>query len=178
MMPLGTTAPDFTLLDTISGKDISLSELKPEKGTVVMFLCNHCPYVIHIHPELLKITHEYVDKGISFVAISSNDVENYPDDSPEKMKELADKLNFNFPYLYDESQEVAKAYQAECTPDFFVFDGDSKCVYRGRMDGSSPGNGVPLTGEDLRAALDNLLAGQPINEKQLPSMGCNIKWKI
>ncbi len=142
-----------------------------------MFLCNHCPYVIHIHDELLKITNEYAEKGLSFVAVSSNDVENYPDDSPEKMKELADEKAFNFPYLYDDTQEVAKAYQAECTPDFFVFDADLKCVYRGRMDGSSPGNGVPLTGEDLRMALDNLLAGLPIDTEQHPSMGCNIKWK-
>jgi len=142
-----------------------------------MFICNHCPYVIHVHDELLKITREFTEKGISFVAISSNDVINYPQDSPELMKELAKELDFNFPYLYDESQEVAKGYKAECTPDFFVFDGQLKCAYRGRMDGSSPGNGVPLTGEDLRRTLNNLLARLPIDTEQHPSMGCNIKWK-
>ena len=177
MLPLGTQAPDFDLLDTYSGKRLSLSGIKSDKSTVIMFICNHCPYVIHIQDEMVRLAHEYMDKGISFVAISSNDVENYPADGPDQMKELAAELKFNFPYLYDETQEVAKAYMAACTPDFYVFDKDLACVYRGRMDDSTPGNGKPVTGRDLRSALDALLLGSPIAEEQIPSMGCNIKWK-
>lgn len=177
MMPLGTAAPDFTLLDTISGKKMTLSELKSDTGTVVMFICNHCPYVIHIETALVDFAKSYQAKGINFIAISSNDVDNYPDDSPEKMQHNAERLGFTFPYLYDESQEVAKAYDAACTPDFYIFDSDLKCVYRGQFDDSRPGNDATVDGASLGTALDALLAGQPIPEEQKPSMGCNIKWR-
>lgn len=177
MLALGTKAPDFTLPDTVSGEEKSLNNLVGTHGVVIAFICNHCPYVIHVQDEMVRIAKEYQQQGISFIAISSNEIENYPQDAPELMKELALKLDFNFPYLYDESQEVAKAYKAECTPDFFVFDKAQELVYRGRMDGSSPGNGVPNTGEDLRNALNQLLVGDPIEADQKPSMGCNIKWK-
>ncbi|MFY0653687.1 MAG: thioredoxin family protein [Cyclobacteriaceae bacterium] len=177
MMPLGTIAPDFNLPEAVSGNDVSLDEIKSDNGTVVMFICNHCPYVIHVQDEIAGIAKEYQQKGITFVAISANDVENYPADAPEFMKEKAAEVGYTFPYLYDESQKVAKAYQAACTPDFYVFDGEMKCVYRGRMDDSSPGNGKPVTGFDLCNTLDALLDGTAISEDQLPSMGCNIKWK-
>lgn len=177
MMPLGTLAPTFSLPDTVSGSTKSFTDIKSNKGTVVMFICNHCPYVIHVQEMMVELANEFGAKGIGFVAISSNDVENYPDDAPELMKVHAEKYGFSFPYLYDESQEVAHAYQAACTPDFFVFDGKDQCVYRGRMDGSTPGNGVPVTGEDLKRALNDLLAELPIDTEQHPSMGCNIKWK-
>lgn len=176
-IPLGFKAPAFTLPDVVSGKDLSYTDVRGEKGTLVMFICNHCPYVIHMHEQLIAIAEEYGKKGIGFVAISSNDVENYPQDSPELMKELAAEKGFPFPYLYDESQEVAKAYDAACTPDFDLFDADDVCVYRGRMDESRPGNDAPLTGKDMRAAIDAVLSGTPISEPQYPSMGCNIKWK-
>ena len=177
MMPLGTRAPDFELPDTVSGRTLSLANLRSERATVIMFICNHCPYVKHIDPELVAISREYGDKGVSFVAISSNDVENYPDDAPDKMKEEAARVGYPFPYLYDGTQAVARAYDAACTPDFYVFDGDLVCVYRGRMDASTPRNDEPLTGADLRAALDAILAGEPVSGEQLPSMGCNIKWR-
>ncbi len=178
MMPLGTTAMDFNLPDTITGANYSLQGLKGEKGTVVMFICNHCPYVLHVKQQLIDIAREYSQKGISFIAISSNDIKNYPQDAPDKMKQLMEQWGNPFAaYLYDETQNVAKAYQAACTPDFFVFDSDLKCVYRGRLDASTPKNNEPLTGNDLRNALDNLLAGRPIDPKQIPSIGCNIKWK-
>lgn len=177
MLPLGTKAPDFELPDTVSGKYISLSDDRGENGTVVMFICNHCPYVIHVNPELVRIANDYREKGISFIAISSNDVENYPQDGPEKMKENAAAEGYPFPYLYDETQEVAKAYDAACTPDIYVFDKELNLYYRGRLDGSRPKNDIPLTGKDLRAALDSLLNGEPIPERQIPSAGCNIKWK-
>ncbi|WP_109832342.1 thioredoxin family protein [Reichenbachiella versicolor] len=177
MMPLGTVAPSFTLYDTITGKELSFADRRGQKGTVVMFICNHCPYVIHIQDEVVKISHEFSDQGIDFIAISSNDVDKYPLDSPELMKIHAEKYGFNFPYLYDESQEVAKSYKAACTPDFYLFDENDVCVYRGRMDASTPGNGIPVTGEDLRNALSQLINLEEINEKQAPSMGCNIKWK-
>ncbi|MEP2023241.1 MAG: thioredoxin family protein [Reichenbachiella sp.] len=177
MMPLGTTAPAFSLPDTVSGNTKSFSDIKSDKGTVVMFICNHCPYVIHVQEKVVALTKEYQEKGIGFVAISSNDVENYPDDSPELMKKHAEKYGFTFPYLYDESQEIAQAYQAACTPDFFVFDGKDKCVYRGRLDGATPSNNVPITGDDLSLALRNLVAGLPVDTEQHPSLGCNIKWK-
>jgi peroxiredoxin len=177
-IPLGHTAPNFTLPDVTSGKDVSLNDINGDKGTAVMLICNHCPYVIHVIDELVKLATDYQKKGIGFVAISSNDVENYPQDSPEKMKEFAAENDFPFPYLYDESQEIAKAYDAACTPDFNVFDKDLKCVYRGELDGSRPGNEVPVTGKSMRAALDNLVEGKEIDpENQRPSMGCNIKWK-
>lgn len=177
MLPLGTKAPAFTLPDTVSGKQIALSAVQSDRATVVMFLCNHCPYVKHVNPELVRLANDYLPRGVSFVAISANDVEAYPDDSPQRMKEVAATLGYPFPYLYDEDQSVARAYQAACTPDFFVFDSDMQLVYRGQLDGSRPKNDVPLTGEDLRAALDAMLTGQPVPEEQRPSIGCNIKWK-
>lgn len=177
MLALGTRAPYFSLPDTVSGRKISLDQVQGERGTVVLFLCNHCPYVIHVNPELVRIAEEYAEKGVSFVGISSNDVEKYPQDGPDKMREYAAEVGYPFPYLYDESQEVARAYDAACTPDIYVFDEDLKLYYRGRLDGSRPGNDVPLTGEDLRGALDTLLAGGSIPERQIPSAGCNIKWK-
>lgn len=177
MMPLGTIAPDFTLPDTVSGRDLSLSELKGKKATLVMFICNHCPYVLHVNDELVRIAKEYQPKGVSFIAISSNDVVNYPQDGPDLMKEHARKVGYPFPYLYDESQEVAKAYNAACTPDLFLFDENLKCVYRGQLDNSRPKNDKPVTGRDLRMALEALLNGRNISEIQIPSIGCNIKWK-
>lgn len=177
MLPLGTEAPDFSLPDVVSGGNVSLSELDSEVATVIMFICNHCPYVIHIQEELLNVVKDYQPKGVKFAAISANDIENYPQDSPEKMKLLAEELGFTFPYLYDESQAIAKAYDAACTPDFYAFDKGRKLVYRGRLDESTPGNNKPLTGKDLRAALDHMLGGELVSEEQFPSMGCNIKWK-
>jgi len=177
MIELGTKAPDFKLPDTVSGKQLSFSDIRSDKATVVMFTCNHCPYVLHVNPELVRLARDYQEKGVSFVAISSNDVDRYPDDSPEKMTELAKEVGYPFPYLYDETQEVAKAYDAACTPDFYVFDGDDKLAYRGRLDESRPNSGKPLTGKDLRAALDAVLAGKPVPEPQYPSGGCGIKWK-
>jgi thiol-disulfide isomerase/thioredoxin len=176
-MPLGTSAPDFNLFDTLSGRTLSLSELKSEKGTVIMFICNHCPFVKHVDSELVKLAQDYQVKGVSFVAISSNDIENYPQDAPDLMKIEAERVGYSFPYLFDESQEVAKAYQAACTPDFYIFDKNLKCVYRGQMDDSRPGNGLPVTGNDIRQALDALLSNQAISEIQKPSLGCGIKWK-
>jgi thiol-disulfide isomerase/thioredoxin len=177
MLPLGTQAPDFRLPDTVSGRILSLSELKSPKATVVMFICNHCPYVKHVNPELVRVAKEYASKGAAFVAISSNDVASHPDDSPAEMTGAAQRLGYPFPYLYDESQDVARAYRAACTPDLYLFDGGLSLVYRGRLDGSTPGNNVPLTGADLRAALDAVLAGREVSREQMPSMGCNIKWK-
>ncbi|HVD97102.1 MAG TPA: thioredoxin family protein [Cytophagaceae bacterium] len=177
MMPLGTLAPDFKLPDTISGKILSLQELKSDKGTLVMFICNHCKYVKHIHTELVKLANEAVSKGLSVIAISSNDIVNYPEDDPKLMKEQAIQHHYKFPYLYDESQETARAYDAACTPDFFLFDGNLKAVYRGQFDNSRPSLITPVTGKDLRTAIENLLAGKAISETQIPSMGCNIKWK-
>ncbi len=177
MLELGTVAPDFTLPDTVSDKMISLADVATDKATVVMFLCNHCPYVIHVNEEIVNLAAEYKAKGVGFVAISSNDVINYPQDGPELMKAHAASVGYNFPYLYDESQAVAKAYDAACTPDFYVFDGAKTLVYRGRLDDSRPGSGTPLTGRDLRAALDAVLNASPMAELQYPSMGCNIKWK-
>lgn len=177
MMPLGTIAPDFKLPDTVSGKTLALQEVKSAKGTLVMFICNHCKYVKHIHQQLVKIANESVAKGLAVIAISSNDVVNYPEDAPERMKEQAFLHHYQFPYLYDESQEVAKAYDAACTPDFFMFDGDLKLVYRGQFDDSRPSNGLPVTGKELRNAIETLLEGGKISEEQRPSIGCNIKWK-
>ena len=177
MLPLGTEAPYFKLPDTVSGQEISLNDIKSDNATVVMFLCNHCPYVIHVNEEIVRIVADYKPKGVGFVGISSNDVINYPQDGPDKMKIHAQKTGYDFPYLYDESQEVAKAYDAACTPDFYIFDGDMKLVYRGRIDNSRPGNDEPLSGKDLRTALDAVLSDVPVTEKQYPSGGCNIKWK-
>lgn len=182
MMPLGTTAPDFTLPDfnskeNVSGKSLSLQQLKGAKGTLVMFICNHCPYVKHIQSALGQLGKDYQHSGLAIVAINANDAVKYPDDAPEKMTAFAKQNGFVFPYLYDESQQVAKAYNAACTPDFFLFDGNLKCVYRGQFDDSRPGNNIPVSGKDLRSAMDQLLAGKTIASQQTPSIGCNIKWK-
>ena len=176
-IPLGYTAPDFFLPDTVSGKMMHLSELKGQVATVVIFICNHCPFVIHVQDELVRVANDYSSKGVSFIAISSNDVVNYPQDSPDLMREHAKSVGYPFPYLYDESQEVAKAYTAACTPDISVFDSSLRCVYRGQLDGSRPGNSVPVTGEDLRSVLNTLLAGSQVSKQQSPSIGCNIKWR-
>ncbi|WP_194847262.1 thioredoxin family protein [Candidatus Neptunochlamydia vexilliferae] len=176
MVPLGRSAPYFHLLDPRSGKKVSLEEIRSDIATVVMFICNHCPYVKHLQEMLIALARDYIPKGISFVAINSNDVTAYSEDGPEEMEKLAEKLDFPFPYLFDETQEVARAYQATCTPDFFVFDGKLKCAYRGQFDDSRPGNRNPVTGKDLAEALDCLLMGNPVTPDQQPSMGCNIKW--
>ena len=177
MLPLGTPAPAFNLLDTVSGQTVSLTDRKSDKANVVMFICNHCPYVKHINPELVKVGNDFQPKGVAFFAISANDAVQYPDDGPDQMKETAEALGYPFPYLYDESQEVAQAYRAACTPDFYVFDGDLKLVYRGQFDDSRPRNDVPVTGADLRAAIEAVLAGDSPSPNQKPSLGCNIKWK-
>jgi len=177
MLPLGTQAPYFELPDTVSGSLISLNQIAGPKGTVVMFICNHCPFVIHVNQEIVNVANAYAEKGIGFVAISSNDVVNYPQDSPEKMKVHAKTNNYPFPYLYDETQEIAQSYDAACTPDFYVFNEHLKLVYRGQLDSSRPENGIPLTGEDLRHALDCLIENKENTKLQKPSIGCNIKWK-
>ncbi len=177
MLPLGTQAPDFNLFDVNSDTQKELKDVTGKKGTVIIFMCNHCPYVVHVESEIQKISSEYQKKQIAFVGISSNDVDNYPTDSPDHMKEQIGRTGFDFPYLYDETQEVAKAYDAACTPDFYVFDNNQKLVYRGRLDESRPKTEVPLTGKDLRNSLDALLDQRPQAETQYPSMGCNIKWK-
>ena len=176
MLPLGTKARDFKLLDTVSDQMMSLTHVKGDLGTVVMFICNHCPFVKHVNVQISKLAREYREKGIGFVAISSNDVVNYPQDAPPLMKETAIAEAYSFPYLYDKTQEVAHAYDAACTPDFYLFDNQLALVYRGQLDNSRPGNGIPVTGSDMRKALDALLQGIPINELQKPSIGCNIKW--
>ena len=177
MLPLGTKAPDFRLLDTVSGDGMDLATLCSDQATVVMFICNHCPYVLHVQEQLVALARDYQPKGVAFIAISANDAEEYPMDAPEKMTEVAREHGYTFPYLYDETQSTARAYDAACTPDFMIFDGGLFCVYRGRLDGASPGNDVPVTGADIRKALDALLAGQPVDSDQKPSMGCSIKWK-
>ena len=177
MIPLGTKAPDFTLPDTVSGEAKSLADFQPAAALVVMFICNHCPFVKHVNEELVTLASQYQLKGVNFIAISSNDVETHPDDSPEKMKEVAEELGYPFVYLYDETQEVARAYDAACTPDFFVFDKDLSLIYRGQLDDSRPDGEIPVSGADLRTALDSIITGEPVSEEQLPSMGCNIKWK-
>jgi peroxiredoxin len=176
MLSLGTTAPDFTLPDT-NGKTVSLADFKDKPALLVMFICNHCPYVKHIRTGLAQLARDYLSRGVGIVGINSNDVENYPDDSPAKMKEEVKSAGYLFPYLYDELQAVAKTYRAACTPDIYLFDKGRKLVYRGQFDDSRPGNGIPVTGKDLRAALDAALAGKPISPNQKASMGCNIKWK-
>ena len=177
MLPLGTQATDFQLPDAVSGKTISLSSFADKKALLVMFICAHCPFVKHVKHELAKLGKDYGDKGLGIVAISANDIANYPNDAPDKLKAMAQELGFNFPFCYDESQEVAKAYKAACTPDFFVFDGDRQLVYRGQLDDSRPSNDKPVTGKDLRSALDAVLAGESVSPEQKPSIGCNIKWK-
>lgn len=177
MLPLGTPASDFNLPDTISGKMISLDAIKSNIATVIMFICNHCPFVKHVQQELVNLANDYQPKGISLVAINSNDIARYPEDSPKRMKEVAENLGYTFPYLYDESQEVARNYQAACTPDFYIFDSSLLLVYRGQLDDSRPGNTIPITGRDIRNALDNILEGRSVDQNQKPSIGCNIKWK-
>jgi len=177
MIPLGSPAPDFTLIDVVSGQLVSLNTLKGAEATVIMFICNHCPYVKHINPELTRLANNYLAKDVSFVAISSNDVIAEPEDSPANMKKVAAELKYPFPYLFDETQRVAKAYDAACTPDFFVFDKNMLLAYRGQLDDSRPSNNIPLSGNDIRTALDALLNGTKVSPRQRPSIGCNIKWK-
>ena len=176
MLPLGTSAPQFSLPDP-DGKIVSLSDFEAAPALVVIFMCNHCPFVKHVAPGLADLAREYRDKGVAVVGVNPNDVANYPDDSPQKMAEASKEYGYPFAYLLDESQEVAKAYRAACTPDFFVFDGDRQLVYRGQMDDSRPSLDLPVTGADLRAALDAVLDGRSVTAEQKPSVGCNIKWK-
>jgi peroxiredoxin len=176
MLALGTQAPAFELQDVISGEMVALATFDSKKALLLMFICRHCPYVKHVEQELAQIGIDYADRDVGIIAISSNDVTTYPEDAPERLKEQAGSVGFNFPYLFDEDQEVAKAYTAACTPDFFLFDAARALVYRGQMDGSRPGNELPVTGEDLRAALDAVLAGGSPGSEQRPSLGCNIKW--
>ncbi|MBI2621172.1 MAG: thioredoxin family protein [Candidatus Levybacteria bacterium] len=178
MLPLGTKAPDFSLPDVVSNKTVNLEIFNDKKALLVMFICRHCPYVKHVQNEIAKIGKDYEDKDLGIVAISANDVSVYPEDGPQSLKEMADELGFTFPYLYDEAQEVAKAYTAACTPDLFLFDHDRKLVYRGQLDGSRPGNNEPVTGKDIRAAIDAVLNDSEVSKGQKPSMGCSIKWKI
>ncbi len=175
-LPIGMTAANFHLRDVVSDNYYSLDDLKSDKATVVMFICNHCPFVIHVNSELVKMAQEYRNHGVSFIAINANDVEAYPEDAPDKMSIVAKVLRYPFPYLFDKSQDVARAYDAACTPDFYVFDGAMRLTYHGRLDASRPGNGLPVDGRDLREAIDKTIVGQSI-ETQYPSVGCNIKWK-
>jgi len=177
MVTLGTKAPDFLLPDTISGKQLSLKNVKGETATMIMFICNHCPFVKHVNEELVRLGNDYKNKGIGFVAINSNYVINHPDDSPGLMTQVAKQLKYPFPYLYDESQETAKAYDAACTPDFFIYDKGLRLVYHGQLDDSRPGNEIPITGKDIRHTLDCLINNEPVTIEQRPSIGCNIKWK-
>tara|TARA_B100000902_G_scaffold63329_2_gene70156 strand:- start:6357 stop:6911 length:555 start_codon:yes stop_codon:yes gene_type:complete len=177
LIPLGFIAPKFKLLNPKINQYEKLEDLSSEKATLIVFMCNHCPYVIHILPELVKISNDYIKKGISFIAINSNDIETYPEDSPENMIKLIEEYNIPFPYLFDESQQVAKDYNAECTPDFNIFDGNMRCVYRGQIDSSRPGNDFDKNGFDIRVSLDNILKGKLVSSIQKPSIGCNIKWK-
>ena len=177
MLALGTQAPDFTLPDVVSGRTISLQQFAGMRGLLVMFLCAHCPYVKHVEPQLAQLGHDYVVKGLGIVGISSNDAAAYSEDAPEGLRAQAMRHRFTFPYLYDETQEVARAFHAACTPDFFLFDSDHKLGYRGQLDASRPGNGIPVDGRDLRTAIDALMAGKPIAAEQQASIGCGIKWK-
>ncbi len=177
MMPLGTSAPNFELIDAREGRMFSLNDQNATHGIVIMFICNHCPFVKHILPSVVELLGNYDEKGISSMAINSNDETQYPEDSFENMQKLSQEMDFPFPYLHDKSQRVAEAYNAQCTPEFYLFDKDFKLVYRGRYDASSPGNDIPVTGDELKAAMDNLIAGEPISPDQKPSIGCNIKWK-
>lgn len=177
MLPLGSLATPFKLVDTITNQSMELTDLRSDIATVICFICNHCPFVKHIQAGLVQLANSYIPQKISFIAISANDVAEYPEDSPQKMRETALALHFPFPYLYDETQKTAKAYQAACTPDFYIFDKDLRCVYRGQFDDSRPNNNIPVTGQDIRTALENILAGKPVKAEQKPSIGCNIKWK-
>ncbi|MBP1222758.1 thioredoxin family protein [Flavobacterium sp. 1355] len=177
MLPLGTIAPDFRLKDTNSNYEYSFEDLKGTKGTLVIFMCNHCPFVLHVINEIVMIANDYRVQGIGVIAISSNDIKKFPQDSPEKMTEFAFKNKIDFPYLFDETQEVAKAFDAACTPDFYLFDNRDRLFYRGQLDDSRPNNGIPLSGNDLRGAIDALIYNRTLNDSQKPSIGCNIKWK-
>ena len=177
MLALGTRAPDFELPDVVSGRRVSLRTFAGKRALLVMFICRHCPYVQHVQAELSRLGRDYADQDVGIVAISANDAAGYPDDAPDKLKAMAEGLEFLFPLCYDESQETAKAYTAACTPDFFLFDASRALVYRGQLDDARPGNNKPVTGKDLRAALDAVLAGRPVSPDQRPSIGCNIKWK-
>jgi peroxiredoxin len=177
MLDLGTTAPDFTLTDVVTGKAVSRDDSREKKALLVMFICAHCPYVKHINEGLAALAKDYADRSIAIVAISSNDAITHPADNPAGLKQQAQTFGFVFPYLYDETQAVAHAYKAACTPDFFLFDGDLRLVYRGQFDSSRPGSGIPVTGQDLRSAIDLVLAGKPVPADQRPSIGCNIKWR-
>ncbi len=177
MLALGTAAPEFALRDTVSNRSISVAAFEGKKALLVMFICNHCPFVKHVIDELTRLGNDYAGESVGIVAISANDIVTHPDDSPEKMRDLAETLGWRFPYCYDESQQTARAYSAACTPDFFVFDSDRKLAYRGQLDDSRPENDRPVTGRDLRAALDAVKAGEPVGSDQRPSVGCNIKWK-
>jgi peroxiredoxin len=176
MLPLGTKAPDFSLVN-VDGQTVSLSDFRSAPALLVVFLCNHCPYVKHVAPHLAELAAEYQRKGVAVVGINSNDAQKYPQDSPEQMVHEAEARGYTFPYLYDETQEVAQAYRAACTPDFYVFDGQQRLAYRGQMDSSRPDSGIPVTGEDLRGALDAVLEGRPVTQQQRASLGCNIKWR-
>ncbi|HET6350199.1 MAG TPA: thioredoxin family protein [Candidatus Krumholzibacteria bacterium] len=175
MLPLGTRAPDFSLLEPLTGRTRSLKEFIAP-ATVIMFICNHCPFVIHVRDELTRVSSDYAHQGVAFIAINSNSLETHPEDGPEHMVKLVREMGWTFPFLFDETQEVAKAYHAACTPDFYVFDEDMKLAYRGQLDDSRPSLQIPVTGADLRAAIDAVLAGHPAREEQRPSIGCNIKW--
>lgn len=177
MLELGAPAPEFHLPDVVSGKTISLETFAGKKALVVMFICRHCPYVVHVKEELARLGRDYAGRSVGIVAISSNDAQAYPMDAPASLRQMAEELGFNFPFCYDETQETAKAYAAACTPDFYVFDENRRLVYRGQLDDSRPGNGIPVTGRDLRAAIDAVLEGKPAPAVQKPSIGCNIKWK-
>jgi thiol-disulfide isomerase/thioredoxin len=176
MLPLGTPAPPFSLPDAVTGKTVSADDFGMARALLVMFVCNHCPYVQHVLPELGRIAHDYGEDGLAVVAINANDLEAYPQDGPASMKQLAETEGWGFPFLMDETQAVARAYRAACTPDFFLFDRGRRLVYRGQLDGSRPRNDVPVTGRDLRAAIEATLAGKPVSADQVPSIGCNIKW--
>lgn len=177
MLPLETAAPPFELPDVVSGKKISLEDFRDKKALLIMFICRHCPFVAHVQNELSRLGKDYAGKSLGIVAISSNDADTYPDDAPESLAAMASEVGFTFPFCYDESQDVARAYSAACTPDFFLFDQNRKLAYRGQLDDSRPGNGQPVTGRDLRDAIDALLNGEPVNPNQIPSIGCNIKWR-
>ena len=177
MVELGSQAADFRLLDVVTGKTVAREQAAGPKGMLAMFICRHCPFVKHVQDELANIGRDYQNSGVGLVAISANDESGFPEDRPEKLAEMSKELGFTFPYLFDASQDVARAYDAQCTPDFFLYDSRGKLVYRGQLDDSRPGNGIPVTGKDLRAALDALIAGRPIAAEQRPSIGCNIKWK-
>lgn len=177
MLALGTKAPDFQLPNTVSGETISLATFADKKALLVMFICQHCPFVKHIKAELARLGKDYQRQSVGIVAISANDIANYPDDAPDKLKAMALEFDFTFPVCYDETQETAKAYTAACTPDFFLFDADRQLVYQGQLDDSRPSNGMPVTGKDLRSAIDAVLADKPLSADRKPSIGCNIKWK-